>query len=75
MIVCQILNLRKEHTAVLSILSSKGESEALDFQDITSRFTLDAASEFLFGQNLGMLSYDKTRVRLMMHLRACKRWC
>ncbi|KAF5367302.1 hypothetical protein D9757_010082 [Collybiopsis confluens] len=45
----------------LSIISSfqssgNGGSQALDVQDLYSRFALDAASEFLFGKNLDTLS-------------------
>ncbi|KAF9004996.1 cytochrome P450 monooxygenase CYP63 [Cyathus striatus] len=41
----------------ISILSSLSTSNrACDVQDLYSRFTLDAASEFLFGKNLNTLS-------------------
>ncbi|KIK65139.1 hypothetical protein GYMLUDRAFT_39531 [Collybiopsis luxurians FD-317 M1] len=41
----------------LSIISSfQSSGEALDVQDLYSRFALDAASEFLFGKNLDTLS-------------------
>ncbi|PPQ74268.1 hypothetical protein CVT24_001191 [Panaeolus cyanescens] len=32
------------------------EGHAIDFQDLVSRFTLDSATEFLFGQNVDSLS-------------------
>jgi hypothetical protein len=47
----------KNTQRVLSIISSKSANEPFDFEDLISRFTIDAASEFLFGQNLDTLSY------------------
>ena len=44
----------------LSILTSLASSdEAFDAQDLYSRFTLDSASEFLFGKNLDTLSHPR----------------
>ncbi|KAF9078274.1 cytochrome P450 monooxygenase CYP63 [Rhodocollybia butyracea] len=44
-------------TKVLNIISaSQASGQALDLQDLYSRFALDAASEFLFGKNLDTLS-------------------
>lgn len=49
----------EKHTQrVLSILSNKKNNEACDVEDIISRFTIDAASEFLFGKSLDTLSDD-----------------
>ncbi|KAH7912121.1 cytochrome P450 monooxygenase CYP63 [Hygrophoropsis aurantiaca] len=43
--------------STLSILSDKATyNEAIDVQDLYARFTIDAASEFLFGENLDTLS-------------------
>ncbi|EAU83624.2 cytochrome P450 52E1 [Coprinopsis cinerea okayama7 len=49
------------HTArTLSILTSLASTqEAFDAQDLYSRFTLDSASEFLFGKNLDTLSQSR----------------
>jgi hypothetical protein len=42
---------------VLSILASHGTDEPIDIQDVIGRFTIDTASEFLFGHSLDTLSY------------------
>ena len=51
-------NIFDRHTstalALISDFTAKGE--AFDAQDLFARFTLDSASEFLFGQNLDTLS-------------------
>lgn len=50
----------EKHTQrVLSILSNKKDGEACDVEDIIGRFTIDAASDFLFGQSLDTLSSDE----------------
>ncbi|KAF9484032.1 cytochrome P450 [Pholiota conissans] len=42
---------------VMSLAQSRlEEGYAIDFQDLVSRFTLDSATEFLFGSNVGSLS-------------------
>lgn len=44
----------------LSILaSSEAAGEAIEIQDLFTRFSLDAASEFLFGRNIGTLSLSR----------------
>jgi hypothetical protein len=47
---------------VLDILYARAESnQAIDVQDLFSRFTLDSASEFLFGTQLNTLHHPLTQ--------------
>ena len=41
----------------LNHISNLEPNQPIDFQDLAARFTIDAASEFLFGHNLDTLSY------------------
>ena len=50
-------NFEKHIQSVLSILANHGADEPIDIQDVIGRFTIDTASEFLFGHTLDTLSY------------------
>jgi hypothetical protein len=53
------LEVIEKHTQqVLSIIASKDGKEAIDIQELISRFTIDAGSEFLFGKSLDSLSNE-----------------
>jgi len=53
------LEVVEKHTQrVLSIISGKGRNEAIDIEELISRFTIDAGSEFLFGKSLDSLSNE-----------------
>jgi cytochrome P450 len=41
----------------LNHISNLKPNQPIDFEDLSARFTIDAASEFLFGQTLDTLSY------------------
>ena len=42
---------------VMNIMLNADSRESLDLEDLIARFTVDTASEFLFGENLNLLSY------------------
>ena len=43
----------------INIILNTDPNDSLDFEDLIARFTVDTASEFLFGENLNTLSYEK----------------
>ncbi|KAF8893048.1 cytochrome P450 [Infundibulicybe gibba] len=47
---------RHADSALFQAKSRLAEGYAIDFQDLVSRFTLDSATEFLFGTDVGSLS-------------------
>ncbi|PPR04351.1 hypothetical protein CVT24_013203 [Panaeolus cyanescens] len=47
---------RKTNTAISKMKERLREGYAVDFQDVMSRFTLDSATEFLFGNSVEALS-------------------
>ncbi|KZS95633.1 cytochrome P450 monooxygenase pc-3 [Sistotremastrum niveocremeum HHB9708] len=47
---------RHADDAISKLASRLSEGEAVDFQDLVSRFTLDSATEFLFGSNVHSLA-------------------
>ncbi|KAG8970880.1 hypothetical protein FRC03_000098 [Tulasnella sp. 419] len=49
-----IFNRHCDHT-ILRMKNTFDKGDAIDFQDIAGRFTLDSASEFLFGQSVNSL--------------------
>ncbi|KAJ7656517.1 cytochrome P450 monooxygenase CYP63 [Mycena polygramma] len=51
---------RTATTAIELIVSRSREVLPIDIQDLVSRFTLDSASEFLFGMKLDTLAYPLT---------------
>jgi len=52
------LDLFEKNTQkVINILLNADHGESLDLEDLFARFTVDAASEFLFGENLDTLSF------------------
>lgn len=52
------LDLFERYTQkVINIMLNADPNDSLDFQDLIARFTVDASSEFLFGENLNTLSY------------------
>ena len=42
---------------VINIMLNADPEDSLNFEDLIARFTVDTASEFLFGENLNTLSY------------------
>jgi len=42
---------------VINIMLNADHKDSLDLEDLFARFTVDTASEFLFGENLNTLSY------------------
>ena len=44
---------------VIDIMLNTDSRDSLDFEDLIARFTVDVASEFLFGENLNTLSFEK----------------
>jgi len=52
------LDLFEKNTQkVIDIMLSADPNDSLDLEDLFARFTVDTASEFLFGENLNTLSY------------------
>ena len=47
----------KNARKIINIMLSADPNDSLDLEDIFARFTVDTASEFLFGENLDTLSY------------------
>ena len=52
---------------VINILLNADHEDSLDLEDLFARFTVDAASEFLFGQNLNTLSFGNDGFNSFMH--------
>ena len=51
--------LEKNTQKVINIMLNTDPEGSLDFEDLVARFTVDTASEFLFGENLNTLSYGE----------------
>jgi hypothetical protein len=52
------LDLFEKNTQkVMNIMLNADPEDSLDLEDLIARFTVDTASEFLFGENLNTLSY------------------
>lgn len=52
------LDLFEKNTQkVINIMLNADREDSLDLEDLFARFTVDAASEFLFGENLNTLSF------------------
>ncbi|KIM86055.1 hypothetical protein PILCRDRAFT_816602 [Piloderma croceum F 1598] len=49
---------RHADIAIAKMQERSGAGYAIDFQDVISRFTLDSATEFLFGRNVDTLASD-----------------
>lgn len=50
-------NFERHANDTISLMKSRmAEGHAVDFQDAVGRFTLDSATEFLFGKDVGSLS-------------------
>lgn len=47
----------KNAQKVINVILNTDSNDSLDLEDLVARFTVDTASEFLFGQNLNTLSY------------------
>ena len=53
------LDLFEKHTQkAINIMLNTDSRDSLDFEDLIARFTVDVASEFLFGENLNTLSFE-----------------
>jgi len=51
--------IEKNTQKVINIILNANPEDSLDFEELVARFTVDTASEFLFGQNLNTLSYEE----------------
>lgn len=57
----------KNAQKVINVMLNADPNESLDLEDLFARFTVDTASEFLFGENLNTLSFGNDGFHSFTH--------